>query len=154
MPRGRSYSRSRSPAYKRDSRSRSRRSYSSYSRRSDSSYSSRSYSRSRSPEINYKRLVLKNNSPHLTSAHIKEIFGKYGSIKAVEMPTRSIKYITIEFQGTKEAEKALAGLDNGWIDGLQVQVSYARPELGGRQRSRSRSVERGRKRSVSPKRRY
>lgn len=175
--RGRSYSRSRSPPPRRG-RSRDR----SYSRRSNSrSYSrsrsyTRSYTRSPTPPIT-RKIIVEKLTKNVTEAHIREIFGTYGKIESIHMPlnrrfniNRGLCYI--EYDSATDADKAIANMHEGQLDGNVLIVSPVLPKRSasysrspsprrrrgsyGRDTSRRRrsySRSRSRSRSRSPRRR-
>ncbi|CAG8500613.1 1906_t:CDS:2 [Paraglomus brasilianum] len=125
------------------SRSRSRsRSYSSYSSRSRSYSRSPSYSRSRSrSRSSYPARRKRSMSPlptkilvekltkNATVAHLNEIFGAYGHINGIDMPTnkkwsvnRGVAYI--EYETRSEAEKAISYMDGGQLDGAVLSCAF------------------------------
>ncbi|KAK7202769.1 hypothetical protein BZA70DRAFT_284919 [Myxozyma melibiosi] len=150
--RGRSLSRSRSRSYSSASRSysRSRSRSRSYTPRSyDSRSLSRSRSRSRSPPyrggrarsparslsprgpaLMPKRLCIQKLSPSVNESHLREIFSAYGRITDLLIPRgprghRGICYMSFETE--EEADKAIAHMDGGIIDGSEIDVEHATP---------------------------
>ncbi|KAI9017680.1 hypothetical protein BC832DRAFT_545387 [Gaertneriomyces semiglobifer] len=157
-----SSSRSRSRSYTPSSQSYSRSSYSSYSSRSYSSSRSRSrsYSRSRSrsprrdrggrrersrsvrrdkerSEEN-KRLFIRTLTQNVTPDHLKEIFGNFGQVTDVDIPSAKIpgRYTIsgttshrghgfVEFSTREDAKRALEAMDGGEIDGMTVAAVWA-----------------------------
>ncbi|CAG8489042.1 85_t:CDS:2 [Paraglomus occultum] len=64
-----------------------------------------------------------------TVAHLNEIFGAYGHINGIDMPTnkkwsvnRGIAYI--EYETRSEAEKAISYMDGGQLDGAVLSCAF------------------------------
>ncbi|OAQ85034.1 RNA recognition motif domain-containing protein [Purpureocillium lilacinum] len=135
--RSRSRSRSRSPPprrngrYRSESRDRSRSRPRSWSRpRGRDSRDSRD--RSRSPRPGGTKIVVERLSKNIREHHVREIFGRYGPIRDLDVPmnrtlsqNRGTAYILYEHQA--DAELALASLHEGEIDGSIVHVSIVLP---------------------------
>ncbi|ORZ16472.1 hypothetical protein BCR42DRAFT_36540 [Absidia repens] len=147
-------SRSRSRSYSSDSRSFSSRSRS-FSSRSPSpaprrrkQYSGRGRSRSPSPRYRRRRSVTPPPAPpppvkpnrlmvaqltrNVNKDHIEEIFGVYGPLVEVDFPKhRRFKTNTgrafVEYETVEDAEKAIAHMDGGQLDGQIVTVAVAPP---------------------------
>lgn len=122
--RSRSRSRSRSPTRDR-SRSRSR------------SYRQRSYSRSpsrpESPDApRSAKVVVEKLTKNVNEGHLREIFGAYGEIEAVEMPmnrqfmmNKGIAYVL--YTQPAHAEDAIAHMHEAQLDGALITVSIVLP---------------------------
>ncbi|KAF2157801.1 RNA-binding domain-containing protein [Myriangium duriaei CBS 260.36] len=143
IPRSRtpSRSRSRTPRTRRHSRSRSRsprrspsprryraRSYS----RSRSFSRSRSRSRSISPLPRSSKIVIEKLTKNINLAHLREIFSVYGEIADLDMPmnrqfqtNRGTAYIL--YASPASAERAIAHMHEGQLDGAKLSVSIVLP---------------------------
>ncbi|KAG2183250.1 hypothetical protein INT43_006254 [Umbelopsis isabellina] len=110
-------------------------------------------SRSRSPpgrgrgDRNGHWVSISNLTRNVTLEHVKEIFGQYGEILKSDFPfnnklncNRGVSYL--EFGDRSEAEKAIAHMDKGQLDGKVLVVVFGEPP---RQRSPSPRPERRRR---------
>lgn len=80
-----------------------------------------------SPQSATCRLHVANLTRNVTEAHVSEIFGLYGAIKAVELPIdRAVSlpkgFAYVEYESRADAEKARRYMDGGQIDGSTVKV--------------------------------
>ncbi|KAI8589375.1 hypothetical protein BDZ88DRAFT_151849 [Geranomyces variabilis] len=142
-------SRSRSTG-SRSSRSRSR-SWSSRSRsRSVSRSRSRSRGRGKAPtgaaDPNNKRIFITPISKNVTPAHLREIFGLFGKVVDVAVPPAppprlpgpplvalsggqlNAGIALVTFEKREDAEAAITGMNEGWIDGCLLRVAFAEPQ--------------------------
>ncbi|KAJ3173262.1 hypothetical protein HDU88_004724 [Geranomyces variabilis] len=142
-------SRSRSTG-SRSSRSRSR-SWSSRSRsRSVSRSRSRSRGRGKAPtgaaDPNNKRIFITPISKNVTPAHLREIFGLFGKVVDVAVPPAppprlpgpplvaisggqlNAGIALVTFEKREDAEAAITGMNEGWIDGCLLRVVFAEPQ--------------------------
>ncbi|KAG0229314.1 hypothetical protein BGW42_001654 [Actinomortierella wolfii] len=98
----------------------------------------RSFSRSRSRSRSPARRSLSPADPGLantikvakltknvTEAHIKEIFGMYGSIKSINFPIDKRCFAEVEYETKEEAEKAIEAFNGGQLDGEILDVAFA-----------------------------
>ncbi|KAI8821324.1 uncharacterized protein EV422DRAFT_38110 [Fimicolochytrium jonesii] len=147
-------SRSRSRSYSSSRSSRSSRSYSRSLSRSRSRSRSYSRSRSRSPrripkyetegrnkpsgaaDPYNKKLFITPISASVEADHLKEIFANYGTVTDVIVPTRAptqrsltgkslntgIAFVTLSTRD--EADAALKCMNDGWLDGHQIHVTF------------------------------
>jgi RNA-binding protein with serine-rich domain 1 len=65
----------------------------------------------------------------VTPDHLREIFGYYGTVNAVDLKTDRKSHLsrgqaTISFSTEKDAEHAMFYLDGGQIDGMVIKVSF------------------------------
>ncbi|THY52541.1 hypothetical protein D6C97_06364, partial [Aureobasidium pullulans] len=121
-PTRRSRTRTRSPAH---SRSRSR------------SYRARSTSRGRDrsptpPMPRSSKIVIEKLTKNVTPAHLNEIFSTYGAIADLDMPlnksfntNRGTAYIL--YATPEAAERAIAHMHEGQLDGAKIGVSIVLP---------------------------
>lgn len=72
-------------------------------------------------------VVVENLSKNVTKAHLLELFGELGHIRAAEMPVgrlctnRCVCYIS--FEEERSAHEAVKIYDQAWLDGSCVRVS-------------------------------
>ncbi|KAG9285866.1 hypothetical protein G9A89_013291 [Geosiphon pyriformis] len=126
----RSPSRSRTRSYSYSSRSRSR-SYSPSRSRSLTHSRSRSrspYQRRRASPPPLTKIIVEKLTKNVTVAHLTEIFGSFGHINHIDLPTnrkwnanRGIAYI--EYASRAEAERAISYMDGGQLDGSELTCS-------------------------------
>ena len=87
---------------------------------------------------------------NLRTAHLQEIFGRYGELKGVELAMASRVglpkgWARVEFWKQADAEDAVTYMDGAQLDGNVLRVDFVLMKRGGaegRSRSRSRSGER------------
>lgn len=94
---------------------------------------SRSRSRSRSRSMSPRPaagffLRIRKLTRNVSEAHIREIFGSYGEIKAVNYPMHPITgypngSATIEYANEESVAEALQSMDGGQIDGNVIQCT-------------------------------
>lgn len=113
------------------SRSRSPRNHYRHSQRLKSaSRSPKPHKRSPSPKSS--KICISKLTRNVNKAHVEEIFSAYGSIKSVDLPLERINFLPrgyayVEFNDSEDAEKAMAYMNGGWIDGQTVQVQMVLP---------------------------
>ncbi|KAI8576685.1 hypothetical protein K450DRAFT_118858 [Umbelopsis ramanniana AG] len=112
---------------------RSRRSRSVSRSRSPSHSVSRSRSRSRGRSTHSNNWIsVTNLTRNVTLDHVKEIFAQYGEIVSTDFPfnsklqsNRGVSYI--EYANRSDAEKAIAHMDNGQLDGKILVCVFGEP---------------------------
>ncbi|KAI1328654.1 hypothetical protein F5Y16DRAFT_146219 [Xylariaceae sp. FL0255] len=121
---------SRSPPPRSDSRSRSRsRSLS----RTRSPSPTRGRTESRSPLRGSTKIVVEKLSKNIREEHLDEIFGRYGSIRDLDLPisrqsgtNRGTAYILYVHEA--DAEAAIAHMHEAQLDGAVINVSIVQPK--------------------------
>eukprot|EP01134_Creolimax_fragrantissima_P000322 CFRG0322T1 len=111
-----------------ESRSRSR-SLSTSSSRSGSRSRSRSRSRSKSPGSKPAKLCVRNLTRNVTREAVREIFSVYGDVVSIDLPfervtklSKEVAYVTLARR--KDAEAALESMNEGFVDGQQINVKF------------------------------
>jgi RNA-binding protein with serine-rich domain 1 len=100
------------------------------------------------------KITVRNLSRNVSKDHVNEIFGIYGTVKEIRLPTNYFHPnfcrgdATVIYEKHDDAEKALRHMDGGQIDGLVVTCEWV-PQTPPRASHRGRSPVRGR----SPRRR-
>ncbi|KAI8936800.1 hypothetical protein NX059_006042 [Plenodomus lindquistii] len=86
----------------------------------------------RAPAANTTQIVVEALTRNVKEDHVREIFGKYGVIKDVQMPmnptfniNRGIAYIL--YEQVDDAERAIAKMHDAQLDGAKLQVSIVLP---------------------------
>ena len=78
-------------------------------------------------------LKVESLSPNVGEEHLKEIFGKYGTIIKINMSQHITgiykDYAYIEFSTIEEAKLATRYMDGGQIDGLKISVEQILKEI-------------------------
>lgn len=75
-----------------------------------------------------KQLVLLNLTRNVTQTHLEEIFGTFGRLKSVHLPTNKYNpfihdgYAIIEYEKVKYCKMAMRYMNGGQIDGQIIQV--------------------------------
>lgn len=140
--RGRSSSYSRSDSYSKSSSadysSDGTRSHSGSRRESYRRFNEKHHHKEHGTHLN-KRIVIVGITRNIKKSHLREIFGAYGSITEIFIPSsrngfsldgypcnRSISYI--EFSNRESAEEAISAMNGGMIDGSEVRVEFATDE--------------------------
>ncbi|MCM1982608.1 RNA recognition motif domain-containing protein [Lyngbya confervoides] len=83
-----------------------------------------------------------NLSYEATEGDLNEVFGEYGSVKRVQLPTdrdtgRKRGFAFVEMSSDAEEEKAIAELDGADWMGRSIKVNKARPREDNRRGSSS-----------------
>jgi RNA-binding protein with serine-rich domain 1 len=101
------------------------------------------------PYLLANKVIIENLTKNVTEAHLRNIFGTYGTISDVVMPMDTRHGFNkgaawIEYEGNDASTEAWIRMADGWIDGVQVDVRKTTegPDFyfgGWGSRSRSRS---------------
>ncbi|VDC04167.1 unnamed protein product [Peniophora sp. CBMAI 1063] len=87
-------------------------------------------------------IIIQNLTRNVAEVHLRTIFGFYGNITTVDLPIyiksgQNKGKAALEYDDTVGAEKAVAHMNNGQLDGAVLSVALS--DLPIRKRSRSRS---------------
>jgi RNA recognition motif-containing protein len=80
------------------------------------------------------RLLVRNIGPSSTTDDLRRLFGKYGYVKDVHIPSslnnRGQRFAFIEFDNARDSESAFDVLNNTTIDGYAIYVKLVLLDLG------------------------
>ncbi|GIX61483.1 ribonucleic acid binding protein S1, putative [Babesia caballi] len=71
-------------------------------------------------------------SPNVTSDHVREIMGNFGSLRAVELlpvqtPDGDATIARVAYESAESVESAVKHMDKGEVDGLRVRLTVTQP---------------------------
>ncbi|KAJ4381988.1 hypothetical protein N0V86_002314, partial [Didymella sp. IMI 355093] len=74
------------------------------------------------------KIVVEALTKNVKEDHIREIFGKYGTIKDLRMPMNPVFNVNrgtayIMYEEIDDAERAIAKMHEAQLDGAKIQVS-------------------------------
>lgn len=109
---------------------------------------SRSKSKSKSPSpagpAKTAKVQVTGLTRNVTKEHLAEIFGVYGNLKEVDMPTDRVHThlgkgeAFVAYATVDDAEKAMKHMDGGQIDGSELSIlPYHPPQVRVRKRTRT-----------------
>ncbi|KAJ8117361.1 hypothetical protein OPT61_g1428 [Boeremia exigua] len=83
-------------------------------------------------EVQRSQIVVEALTRNVKEDHIREIFGKYGTIKDLRMPMNPVFNVNrgtayIMYEEIEDAERAIAKMHEAQLDGAKIQVSIVLP---------------------------